>query len=250
MTRESKSKMPSRLEAYTKIGKQTSAIGAFGIAAVAVTGAADAALQTWTVGQNFGYNNRAATAGADLALTATFNSAFKVNFFNTGTVNQTNQQIKQQVLWAPNNNLSFINWGTANDGEDYNDPAQWRGAQTFGASALNGVASAFGPAYTVHSWFQAVNSHTTSNDIAWSSFGATPQGALAIGIRFDAGAGNYHYGWVEISNDANGAYSVERWAVETTANTAASYAPVPGPMGLTALALGAAGIRRSRKRSA
>ena len=71
MTRESKSKMPSRLEAYTKIGKQTSAIGAFGIAAVAVTGAADAALQTWTVGQNFGYNNRAATAGADLALTAT-----------------------------------------------------------------------------------------------------------------------------------------------------------------------------------
>ncbi|MDE0808452.1 MAG: hypothetical protein OSB69_03815 [Alphaproteobacteria bacterium] len=249
MTRESKSKMPSRLEAYTKIGKQTSAIGAFGIAAVAVTGAADAALQTWTVGQNFGYNNLAGTAGADLALTATFNSAFKVNFFNTGTVNQTNQQIKQQVLWAPNNNLSFINWGTANS-VGANDPAQWRGAQTFGASANQGDASVFGGSYTVHSWFQAANSHTHSNDIAWSSFGDTPQGALAIGIRFDAGAGNYHYGWVEISNDANGAYSVERWAVETTANTAASYAPVPGPIGLTALALGAAGVRRSRKRSA
>jgi hypothetical protein len=249
MTRESKSKMPSRLEAYTKIGKQTSAIGAFGIAAVAVTGAADAALQTWTVGQNFGYNNQAGTNGADLALSATFNTAFKVNFFNTGTVNQTNQQTKNQVLWAPNDNLSFINWGTPFS-VGANDPAQWRGAQTFGANALNGVASAFGISYTVHSWYAAASVHATNNDIAWSSFAATPQGPIAIGIRFDAGAGNFNYGWVEISNDANGAYSVERWAVETTANTAASYAPVPGPMGLTALALGAAGVRRSRKRSA
>ena len=119
------SKRSSRLDAYPRISTHASA---FGIAAIAVTGAADAAHQTWTVGQNFGYNNTAGTNGADLALSATFNTAFKVNFFNTGTVNQTNQ--------------------------------------------------------------------------------------------------------------------------ETTANTAASYTPVPGPMGLTALALGAAGVRRSRKRSA
>ena len=240
------SRRSSRLDAYARISTHASA---FGIAAIAVTGAADAALQTWTVGQNFGYNNAAGTNGADLALSATFNTAFKVNFFNTATVNQTNQETANQVLWAPNNNLSFINWGTANS-VGANDPAQWRGSQTFGANALNGVASVFGTAYTVHSWFQATNSHATRNDIAWTNFGATPQGALAFGIRFDAGAGNYHYGWVEISNDTNGAYSVERWAVETTANTAASYTPVPGPMGLTALALGAAGVRRSRKRSA
>lgn len=240
------SKRSSRLDAYPRISTHASA---FGIAAIAVTGAADAALQTWTVGQNFGYNNTAGTNGADLALSATFNTAFKVNFFNTGTVNQTNQETANQVLWAPNNNLSFINWGTAGY-VGANDPAQWRGSQTFGANALNGVASVVGAAYTVHSWFQATNNHATRNDIGWATFGNTPQGSLAIGIRFDAGAGNYHYGWVEISNDANGAYSVERWAVETTANTAASYTPVPGPMGLTALALGAAGVRRSRKRSA
>ena len=151
-----------------------------------MTEAADAALQTWTVSQNFGYNNAAGTNGADLALSATFNTAFKVNFFNTGTVNQTNQETANQVLWAPNNNLSFINWGTAGS-VGANDPAQWRGSQTFGANALNGVASVFGASYTVHSWFQAANSHATRNDIAWSTFGNTPQGALAIGIRFDAG---------------------------------------------------------------
>ena|GEM_PF-5833521 len=72
---------------------------------------------------------------------------------------------------------------------------------------MNGVAFVFGPSYTVHSWYQAANNHTTSNDIGWTTFSTTPQRALAIGIRFDAGAGNDHYGWAEISNDA---YSVER----------------------------------------
>ena len=69
------SRRSSRLDAYARISTHASA---FGIAAIAATGAADAALQTWTVGQNFGYNNTAGTNGADLALSATFNTAFKV----------------------------------------------------------------------------------------------------------------------------------------------------------------------------
>ena len=88
------SRRSSRLDANARISTHASA---FGIAAIAVTGAANAALQTWTVGQNFGYNNTAGTNGADLALSATFNTAFKVNFFNTATVNGANQQTSNQA---------------------------------------------------------------------------------------------------------------------------------------------------------
>ena len=258
MIRESKSKVPSRLQAYTQIGKQASAIGAFGIAAGAVTGTADAALQTWDVNALFGYNNHAGTSGADLALSATFNTAFKVNFFNNGTVNEPNQEHNRQPIWAPNDNLSFINRGHV-FGHPLDDPALWSGALSFGADANDGIASALttyhGGEHTNHSWYKAKGNHNSAHacNVAYHDTYYDPhKGTFAIGIRFDAGAGNYHYGWVEVSNDnVLGAFSVERWAVETTANTAASYAPaVPGPMGLTALALGAAGVRRSRKRSA
>ncbi|MCP4796429.1 MAG: hypothetical protein GY885_09760 [Phycisphaeraceae bacterium] len=57
-----------------------------------------------------------------------------------------------------------------------------------------------------------------------------------------------------MSMDANQFITVERWALESTANTAAGYSPagstaVPGLGGLAALAIGAAGVRSRRQRA-
>ncbi|MBC02458.1 MAG: hypothetical protein CMJ34_04010 [Phycisphaerae bacterium] len=61
----------------------------------------------------------------------------------------------------------------------------------------------------------------------------------------------FNYGWVDLSFDYEaGTLTVHRWAYETDVNTAASTPVVPGPGGLFALALGAAGIRGRRQRVA
>ena len=75
----------------------------------------------------------------------------------------------------------------------------------------------------------------------------------AFGLRFVA-SGDFYYGWAEVSMDADQIITVERWALETTANTAAEYSPagstaVPGLGGLAALAIGAAGVRSRRQRT-
>lgn len=84
-------------------------------------------------------------------------------------------------------------------------------------------------------------------------------GEAYIGFRFkNEGFGDptYNYGWFEldVSLDATGAsLTIERWGYETEVDTAASIpaAPVvPGPAGLFALAVGAAGVRSRRQRIA
>ena len=84
-------------------------------------------------------------------------------------------------------------------------------------------------------------------------------GQTYIGFRvMNEGFGEptYNYGWFEldVSVDAAGAsLTIERWGYETEVDTAASIpggAVVPGPAGLFALAMGAAGIRGRRQRVA
>lgn len=203
-------------------------------------GQASAGLQIWTVGQALPQVNSAGSpASMDLQVVATFNSAFKINFFGTVAFGD------DQVFWAPSNNLQFIN-----NSDSESDPAIWRNSVLIGADALNGVASNVGS--TIHAWYGATTVHQTYHDIN-SNISAGETGAF--GIRFVSGA-DYYYGWVEVSEDANGIITVERWALENTANTAAQYsgsggAPaVPGLGGLAALAMGAGGVRRKRSRVA
>ena len=84
-------------------------------------------------------------------------------------------------------------------------------------------------------------------------------GEAYIGFRVENegfGDPTYNYGWFEldVSLDATGAsLTIERWGYETEVDTAASIpaAPVvPGPAGLFALAVGAAGVRSRRQRIA
>lgn len=65
--------------------------------------------------------------------------------------------------------------------------------------------------------------------------------------------GQYRYGWIELKN-VSGVLTVDRWAYETSTNTAiatpaGSTPAVPGLGGLAALACGAAGVRRGRHRA-
>ena len=69
--------------------------------------------------------------------------------------------------------------------------------------------------------------------------------------------GTYHYGWLDVTvglNENDDFFlTINRWAYESDAETAASIpggTVVPGVGGLAALAFGAAGIRRRRERVA
>ena len=83
-------------------------------------------------------------------------------------------------------------------------------------------------------------------------------GRHVIGFRvvedWEAETLAWNYGWVELSLDFEaGTLTVHRWACETDINTAASVPAgpvVPGPAGIAALSLGAAGIRVRRRRFA
>ena len=235
----------SRLRNYARIAVTPSAAGcafATGVAVAVVPGQATADLQIWNVGQALPQISANAPASQDLALTATFNTAFQINFFGTDSSNSSASA--DQVFWAPNNNLSFINYSSSAS----NDPAIWMSTVNFGANALDGVASNSG--VTQHFWYGATNSHTTSNDIQ-NNINSGETGAF--GIRF-VDESDYYYGWVEVSMEASGYVTIERWALETTANIAAEYSPatstsVPGIGGLAALAMGAAGVRSRRKRT-
>ena len=242
-TRKRKTPMnASRLTNYSRIAITPSVAGCSlvtGVVIATIPGQVTAGLQIWNVGQALPQISSSAPATQDLVLTATFNTAFQINLFGTRTSTNAGTD---QVFWAPNNNLSFINY------EGGNDPAIWMSTVVIRAGALDGRASNFG--YTSHAFYQALNSHTTSHDIQ-NNINSGETGA--IGIRFFAGS-DFHYGWVEVSRDALGIVTVERWALESTAGDGAEYSPagstaVPGLGGLAALAIGAAGVRSRRQRT-
>ena len=236
-----------RLKNYASTASTPSAAGCSlvtGVVIAAIPGSATAGLQIWNVGQALPLMSTDGPTSQDLQLQATFNTAFQINFFGT----TDNGDAEDMVFWAPNNNLSFINYGSSAGSTDGNDPAIWMNTVLIGPDALNGATSNYG--YNFHFWYGATNSHTTSHDIQ-SAISAGETGAF--GIRFNDG-GDKYYGWVEVSMDANNFITVERWALETTANTAAGYTPagstaVPGIGGLAALAIGAAGVRSRRQRT-
>ncbi|MCP4740956.1 MAG: hypothetical protein GY871_01825, partial [Actinomycetales bacterium] len=197
-----------RLKNYASTASTPSAAGCSlvtGVVIAAIPGSATAGLQIWNVGQALPQIATNAPATQDLQLQATFNTAFQINFFGTTDGGDAGDQ----VFWAPNNNLSFINYGSSAGSTDGNDPAIWMNTVLIGPDALNGASSNYG--YNFHFWYGATNSHTTSNDIQEViARGETG----AFGIRF-VDSGDYYYGWVEVSMDANQFITVERWALES-----------------------------------
>jgi len=200
------------------------------LVAAAVASPAVAGLEIWTVGHDLGNGNITLTATA-----TNFNTNYKINFTQSGN--------NFHVFNGP---VSFIT------GDFTYAPAMWTGNVSFGSDALDGQASANG--VSAHAWKLASGFNYLDRNI-----GASDVDPHALGIRFDAGEGDYYYGWVEVTKAA-GSVTIERWALETTVNTAAQYGmsggggggggAVPGLGCLAALACGAAGMRRSRQRVA
>jgi len=205
-------------------------------AAAAIGGgeAAHAGVVVWNVNQPI-----PGTGSVDL--TASFNTAFDINFKSSGTGGGS----ADRYFWGPNNNLDFINYSSSTN----NDPARWGSNVLIDAAAQAGNASAGGD--TNHYWYDAITSQTSSHDLQNNWTDGT---SGFLGIRFDAGGGNFHYGWADITADGNGVMTVNRWALETDAGVgvltgqAGAPAPAPGTLGLMALAGGAGGLRLLRRR--
>ncbi|MBQ72526.1 MAG: hypothetical protein CMJ67_06430 [Planctomycetaceae bacterium] len=104
---------------------------------------------------------------------------------------------------------------------------------------------------------------TTQNDGDVTTpppFGNVDEGLIYIGFRVSDDLQPYpdtlwNYGWVELewtAGDGGVSLTLHRWGYETEVDTAAAIPAggpvVPGPAGLFALAIGAAGIRNRRHR--
>ncbi|MDE0888212.1 MAG: hypothetical protein OSA40_02000, partial [Phycisphaerales bacterium] len=114
------------------------------------------------------------------------------------------------------------------------------------SAAINGSPWATN---SIYSALLATTNGTASSRYAW----AGPDGTTGfMGIRFDAGGGNYNYGWVEMTRTTRpGGFAdltLNSWFVNGTVNETVVAGQqgsnaVPGLGGLAALACGAAGVR-------
>ena len=116
------------------------------------------------------------------------------------------------------------------------------GRFTAGAASFNAAIVWGGPG----SW-QLIS----STGGAWQNTQNTT-GYIFFHFRDDnwSGESDSYYGWLEVSRNAQGVYTLDRWAYETVGGVAAAIsAPVaiPGGTGLAALAFGAAGLRGRRR---
>ncbi|MCH2141340.1 MAG: hypothetical protein MK100_09980 [Phycisphaerales bacterium] len=103
---------------------------------------------------------------------------------------------------------------------------------------------------------ELVSSNRNSN-VQQSFFGILGQGDRAFfGFELETNSGDTVYGWADFSVSSDGlTLTLHGWAYDTTggsilAGQTEASTPVPGIGGLGALALGAAGMRRKRKKLA
>lgn len=130
-----------------------------------------------------------------------------------------------------------------------------------GTNFVGGSSVDNGSSFVVGAWFGA-NETVSANAVpsslsTWSDGGFI--GVLAMGdtgyfgFRLPRANSTWTYGWIEAYNN-QGTLKISRWGYESVigmgAATTGQSQAVPGMGGLAALACGAAGLRRSRKRSA
>jgi hypothetical protein len=133
---------------------------------------------------------------------------------------------------------------------------------TGGSDESNGsnffVGTNTNPDFGSTGWFGASET-VSANAVSGGWFSGGNIGVLAMGdtgyfgFRLPRANSTWTYGWIEAYNNG-GTLEISRWGYESVIGTSAATPlqsqAVPGMGGLAALACGAAGLRRSRKRSA
>jgi hypothetical protein len=205
-----------------ELSRRVATYSALASAAMLASPAADAALQIWPVNQTL--------SPAAFFESASFNGAFSIGFASSGS----NESRGDRYFWGPNNNLSFISSSTLD-----------------GARLSSGVAVSASVPASQSGWQHAESTQNTNNDLHYD-WHPGDQGYL--GIRFNNGAGDYNYGWVDVTMNADESVTINRWALDDVAGTPAitpGAVPEPGTGALLALlAMGATGLRRRRQSAA
>lgn len=157
--------------------------------------------------------------------------------------------------WLAASIIGYAPAGDANDprllglGFEVGPAGQWAGMSTFGfgshdlaaSSSRAGVSSFFTSGSSAFVGSTPWSSNTTVGDFARTERGY-------IGLRFTRNAVDFHYAWLDVeANLDTRELTVHGWCFETEPNVGV-VTPAPGPAGLGLLAMGAAGIRRSRRR--
>lgn len=129
---------------------------------------------------------------------------------------------------------------------------------TGGSDASNGSDFFVDSNANPDGWFGASET-VSANAVSGGWFSGGNIGVLAMGdtgyfgFRIPRANSTWTYGWIEAYNNL-GTLEISRWGYESVigmgAATTGQSQAVPGMGGLAALACGAAGLRRSRKRSA
>ncbi len=204
-------------------------------------------------GEVFGFEVRSTnyftsfTNGGSISSTVTYSSA-RLSF------NPLFQFNPNQTLW---NAASFANLSSSNAYSFGNDPTRL----AFGAAIDNGLGwsgpmtSAFSTSHDI-AQFSSFLRNTSTLSSGTTSYGAWAGGARGfIGFRMPVAdpllsEGSYIFGWIDVETSGDlTELTIHGWGLNTTPNGAitAGAIPAPGVGGLAMLAMGAAGIRRTRR---
>ena len=172
-----------------------------------------------------------------------------INFNNKTTYNTA-------AASAPTS-ASFVNYNPLTGYFGGNDPARFgRNQNVTGGLSFTTFSSSRGTQHDIFNknFFYSVYPSTFFGGFTYSissgTYGAWRQGDRGFLLfQFFAPGGN-HFGYFDISIAANGqSMQIHGWAFDDTPGAGISTIalPAPGAVGLAALALGAAGVRRQRR---
>jgi MYXO-CTERM domain-containing protein len=187
-----------------------------------------------------------------------FSSAFfsstqsQVVQFNPGNTGGWNQASVMNYAGATQDDPQILGLNAPIDGAQ-----GWFGMST-GFRTNHDLASRFSSSAFSSFRYYSISGATTSSDSTFNSFYDTgfdwaPDDRGFLGVRFSNNGTDFHYAWFDVEVDVRiGKLTIHGWGFENEANTGigAGEVPAPGVAGLGLLAMGAAGVRRQRKRAA
>ncbi|MEL6739212.1 MAG: hypothetical protein AAFP26_01000 [Planctomycetota bacterium] len=137
-----------------------------------------------------------------------------------------------------------------------NAAGNWLQTQSFGLGTFRSYNSFRSSSYRLFSTTNGVTNIDTSRFTSdgfgvVQSYGAFFENPGLLGFRFSNGDGTFTYGWLDLQVVQFSGLEINGWGISDTANEgvlAGTDQAVPAPGALTLLAMGAAGIRRTRRR--